>query len=236
MLEITKNANQPVWCPLYEDPPYRYTNVEKVSVVIEVERDIIEHILPAPLKPIDGENRIVVYLATAEAVTPIGVYQHCGIEVPCEFEGKQGGCVVYQGVSTEAALCSGREIWGFPKKLITAEFKQDGVRFAGYAEREGSKLISATAQWDPEKTVEGPTLFPRLLVRVIPRGDKPGIDSRKVFYVKSELTIKEKLCGDVQLDLGGTIRDPWYKLAPKKVLGAIYAKLDLVLPYGEEVG
>jgi len=231
-----KNANMPLWCPLFEDPPYRYTNMQKLSVVCEVERKIIEEMLPAPLEPIEGDNRITVYIATAEEVNPIGVYTHCGIEVPCKFKGIQGGCVVYQGVTTEAALCSGREIWGFPKKLIKGEFKRDGWRISGYAEREGVRLFTVTSELDPDVKVEAPKLFPRLLVRVIPRGDRPGIDSRKVFLVKSELTIKEKLCGNVHLVLEGSVRDPFYKLQPKRILGGVYTKLDLVLPYGEEIG
>ena len=177
MEDITKNANMPLWCPLFEDPPYRYSNVQKLSVVCEVEREIIDEMLPYPLRPIEGENRVTVYIATAEQVNPIGAYAQCGIEVPCKFGDTQGGCVVYEGVTTEIALCSGREIWGFPKKLVKVELKKDNWRISGYAERENRRLFAVTSELDPEKKVETPKLYPRLLVRVIPRGDKLGVDS-----------------------------------------------------------
>ena len=231
-----KNANQPIWCPLYEDPPYRYHNLEKLSVICEVSKEIRRMLLPSPLEPLENDDRINIYISTAEEVIPIGVYDHCGIVVPCKYKDYDGSCVTYQGVSTEAALCSGREIWGFPKKLVHTEFKKDGMRITGYSEREGEKLLKISAELDPDMTIDSPKLYPRLLVRTLPRGDKPGIDSNKVFVIKSTLTNVKELCGDVKIELGGTIRDPFYKVKINKVIGAIYHKLDLILPYGEEIG
>ncbi|MGE3477811.1 MAG: acetoacetate decarboxylase family protein, partial [Rhodospirillaceae bacterium] len=145
-----------------------------------------------------------------------------------------GGHVLYEYVTTDDALCGGREVWGYPKKLAKVSFDEapDG-RIAASVERLGKTLIDA--KFTPgEAAFEKPSLQPRLQVKRIPRVDGEGFDVDQIIY--NELAspkLHERTAGAATVALGGSpIMDPLMELGVSRVVGAEFIVADFHLAYG----
>ncbi len=66
------------------------------------------------------------------------VYQH----LPCLYKGQPYLYVHSIYVTTDKALVSGRELFGFPKKLATIELDSSGAQFTGRLSRHGVRVAS----------------------------------------------------------------------------------------------
>ncbi len=62
--------------------------------------------------------------------------------IPCLYKGQTYFYIPSIYVTTDQALASGRELYGFPKKLATIELDSSGAQFTGFLERHGVRVGS----------------------------------------------------------------------------------------------
>ncbi len=62
--------------------------------------------------------------------------------IPCLYQGQLYLYIPSIYVTTDQALASGRELYGFPKKLATIELDSSGIQFTGSLERHGERVVS----------------------------------------------------------------------------------------------
>src|SRR5699024_5319387 len=149
-----------------------------------------------------------------------------------------GGYYLFEYEDDDAAVATGRELWGYPKKLGHMTLKKDGNIIKGTASRRGVTLIEI--ECDLSKTVEEdiPKLqvFPHLNIHTIPRPDGPGIFSQRIIARDNSMdcTLLSEEFGQVTVKLRSGETDPLGELSPVKVFGGGYSVSDFVA--GDENG
>jgi len=141
--------------------------------------------------------------------------------------------MAYEYVDTDEALCAGREIWGYPKKLAEVEFNRESGFAQGKIIRKGKTIIDIALTFE-DVEVNPPNLFPRLQVKRMPRADKYGMDMDQVIlneFVDS--VIHTRQTGTAKVNWEYSSYDPIAELGPVEVLGGVFVIGDFTLTYGK---
>lgn len=227
----------PVKSPLYPLPPFNFEKYVKLTAYCEAEKDKIKAIIPPPLEYVSSVFEVsVIDVVKISGLRP---YKEAALVVPVKYKNVRGGHVAYEYTTTDDALCSGREIWGYPKKLVEeVKLSKHGDRVSGAAWRNGHRIISINLKIGPKK-IAMPKLQPRLQLKVIPRGDKAGEEMKKIIQVHfagyQPLEATSIKTGEATVSFEPSEDDPIYRLMPVKVLGGVFATGSFVLDYGEEI-
>ncbi len=215
--------------PLYPQLPYVYRDYLRLSVYCRTSSEVLAGLLPKPLELAD--DRFEVFFLDAPQVSGLRPYAECGIVVPCAYQGISGAHVAFEYVTTDDALCVGREVWGYPKKLASVHTALQEKRATGSCSRAGHALMSAAFQAAAEVSVEAPQLHPRLQVRRLPEAN----GTRRDQVVRNDLgeaSTASNAPGTATVTFGG-------ELAPLdgcEILSAVLTRGDFTLDYGRVVG
>jgi len=235
---------------LYPPPPYLYRNVEDVIISYEADRAAAESFLP-PHVSVADDPAICFAWARWVPFSTFGSYHEAYIMIRVNFK---GGTYLYQPfifTDSDSPLAAGREIWGYAKKLAVMKRHQGGgdmpfgEQMAFTVERPaGKRIMTVTLACDrPGDRSELPNQ-PALSLRLIPnceagrppsvaelvclratgRGHKSADGTPQLFEGR----------GSVTMDSPSEV-DPWYRLAPKRIVKGWLAKRDFDLPHGERV-
>lgn len=226
--------NMPLNAPLYRSVavPYECAENRTLTVVCETdEKSIKEELAPTPFEFVT--NRFTVYISDFSNVRS-PVYGACpfmdaGIIIPARFKDIVGAYYSYEYEDQDYSICAGRERWGYPKKYGKIHLEEKGEKISGTVERFGVKIIDVRCELIPKvKEVPIPTMYPHLLLQVIPRAEGPGIFLKRVIIrdTSPDFKTKTKKFGQASVSLGkveaGGGGDPLNHLTPTKVLGAVY--------------
>jgi acetoacetate decarboxylase len=226
--------------PIFKPVPRFYKGYRKLSVYCEASREGIEKSIPEGFK---CEGTIIeVFVMHCPEVHDISKpemgprnYSEGGVVVSASYGDLVGGHVLYEYVSTDEAMASGREIWGYPKKLAEVSFQEKNAGYiAASVNRLGRTLIDA--RFSPaDVNFEKPVLHPRIQVKRIPRADGEGYDVDKI--IRNDLRnpkLLQLVRGTATLSLGGSpIMDPLFELDVKQVIGAEFIIAEFYLDYGK---
>lgn len=218
-----------------------FGSAEMVNVFWETKSEIIEKLLPPPLKP--PKVPIAHAFVANYPETNFGLpYLESAMFLRAEFEGVEGNyCLAMHldGPGKDLAMAGGREVFGFPKKLANINFDFRGEDFEGYSERLGIKNIELHVKFNGKfNDIE----TPKLLVQVgmipskmknpntvnynykhFPAPERTGFDYLPRL-VRQDTLFKPKSMkmGEAELKLNASIHDPWAEVEIVRVLGAIY--------------
>jgi acetoacetate decarboxylase len=225
--------------PLFKPAPRHYKGYRKLSLYCEASLAGIRKALPQDFET--ASNVIEVFVMNCPEVHDLAnpemgprAYLEGGVVVPARYKTLAGGHVLYEYVTTDDALCGGREVWGYPKKLAGVTFDEEaGGRIRATVERLGHTLIDAT--FEPgDSAFEKPVLHPRLQVKRIPRADGEGFDVDQIIW--NELgspKISLRKTGAGTLALGGRLNmDPLMELGVTRIIGAEFVVADFHLNFG----
>jgi acetoacetate decarboxylase len=114
--------------PAFPPGPYRFVNREYCIIRYRTDPGALGRILPEPLELIEP---VVNYeFIRMPDSTGFGDYTESGQVIPVRFEGQAGSYTHQMFVNDHPPIASGREIWGFPKKLaqpsLTVENRYPG--------------------------------------------------------------------------------------------------------------
>lgn len=219
--------------PLYPLLPYRYKDYEKISVFCKCSPEGIRKLLPSVLKP--TSDIVEVFILKNHDIDGLKPYSEGGVVIPCEFNGISGGHVAFEWVTTDDALCAGREIWGFPKKIADVDFNYNEEYVSGKVSRDGKLLFDIKFNFEKIE-INIPKLQPRLIVKRIlsPGDDRLSIDQVICNEVEnSKFSTMET--GSAKLNIHKSKEDPIYLLGPFSILGATYSRGEFTLTYGKVV-
>ncbi|GLB61711.1 acetoacetate decarboxylase family protein [Cytobacillus sp. NCCP-133] len=221
----------PEYAPLYPSLPYVYKDYEKISIYAKGKKEILKTFLPAEFE-LTGDIFEVFVLKNNE-VEGLDPYSEGGLIIPCQYKNQKGAVMAFEYVDSDDALCAGREIWGYPKKLGKVTFEKNGTSITGKVFRKGKEIINVTLVKE-NMDVEVPVLFPRLQVKRM-----PGVENGKMdlnFVVHNEFhqvfTIDEWF-GRASLQWEESAQDPLSLLGPTEVLGGKYVRGGFTLDYGK---
>ncbi|MGN7397781.1 acetoacetate decarboxylase family protein [Peribacillus frigoritolerans] len=223
----------PEYAPLYPSLPYIYKDYEKISIYAKGNPEIMKTLLPAEFE-IAGDV-FEVFVLQNHDIEGLDNYAEGGLIIPCRYKGQKGAVMAFEYVDSDDALCAGREIGGYPKKLGEIKFVKEGTRIIGELKRKGKQIINVSLD-KKEKEIEIPVLFPRPQVKRMPGVETNATDLNLViqneFY---EVITKEEWLGEAALEWEESDQDPLSLLGPIEVLGGKYVRGGFTLDHGKVI-
>ncbi|TXT58710.1 MAG: hypothetical protein BAJALOKI1v1_1570006 [Promethearchaeota archaeon] len=226
-----------------------FRNAKMLNVLWETKMEIIRKILPPPLKPIQ-KPIVLAFIAHYPQTNQGCSYYEGALMLRCEYHGEFGNYYLAMPVTDDRALFSGREIFGFPKKMANVHLERNDGKIYGYSERLGVKNIEIIADLNNEfNDANTPQLIKELGLlpgrnkntinynfKYFPAPNKKGFDYHP-WLVKQQTSIRPKSMemGSAEIILASTVHDPWAEVEIKKILGALYLETDNTMLPGEKL-
>ena len=227
----------PVSAPLYGRLPYLYRGCPQLLVPFRSTAHVVRGLVPHPLVP--NPDDLMFLMIGQMNSDEFGTNREAFLAVPSSFGTLQGNYAVALYLDDDAAIASGREVWGWPKKA--AEFlidEHDGVVTAT-ATRGGVEIISARLEAagpaGPDDLHLDPTWFNlKLIPSIVPDAapDVMQITSTTLENVRAS----DARSGPASVAFASTASDPLGDLIEvREVLGGVHFLLDCDLTLGEVV-
>ena len=193
----------PALSPLYPSPPYKYRDQQIWWAVVGSPAPLFA--LPEGLAVARNARTIVVVAHRPDST--LGPYNEAVVLVSSSFNGIDGLYCPLIYVDSDVALCAGREIWGFPKKMAEIDIDEsDGIVDARVS-RCGEQLLRLRARVSEPMDVAAtdrripPT--PTFCHKVMPsvNGEESSVDT--LTSVSSEAVIHEAWTGMGMIEAAG---------------------------------
>ena len=150
-----------------------FQNAEMLFAIFKTDPDIVQEILPKPLKPsLDAYG--IVFVARYPETNFGCIYNEGALFLNCEFKGERGVYCLSMPVDDDMAMIGGREYYGYPKKMAERiSLERNGDQVVGYVSRKGTEIIRIECQLDQNAPAD---LFENL---AYPAEDWDGIKCQK---------------------------------------------------------
>ncbi len=230
--KIQKGNNMPIQSPLIPDPviPYSCNESKTLFAMLEIDQLVIKKFLePTPFEYVN--NLAMVYVndfRTSEKLP----YMDGGIIIQAKYKDIIGGYYLFEYEDNDAAVATGRELWGYPKKIGEMTLERSANIVRGTASRNGNKLIEIECDLSAKMDTELPRLkvFPHLNIHTIPKAEGPGIFSQRIISRdnSADCTLISEELGKAKVKLSSGQTDPLGELNPIKVLGGGFSITDFL--------
>jgi len=221
----------PSIAPLYPSPPYEYRRARMVTCLLDGAAP--QDVLPVGLHLPEAPSRAVVFAEYPD--TTIGPYREVVVLASAKRGGTSGMFCPLIYVDSDAALCAGREIWGFPKKLAHIEVEQHGDEIRARLVRAGVVLLSLsgsiTERVDPT-TFAALGALPLYNRKLIPGAAAKEPDVDRLTQVCLEIVTHEATTGTGLLQAAGEAATV---LEDRSTIYMLATVVDSVLPAGEDL-
>lgn len=227
----------PINSPAYPRGPYRFTNREFFIITYETDIDLLKEVVPEPLEVTDPIVKFE-FIRMPDS-TGFGDYTESGQIIPVRYKGKTGSYSHAMYLDDHPPIASGREIWGFPKKLATPTLQVVNETLLGTLEYGPFRIATGTMGYkyetvDTKKVLESLST-PNYLLKIIPHVDGSTRICELVEYYLKDVTVKGAWQGPAQLELAHHALAPVACLPVRRVISALHIVSDLTLPYGTVV-
>jgi acetoacetate decarboxylase len=193
-----------------------YRDAHYLAVDLELDAERARRWIPRPLK-LAKPARATLFTAFFPHTTFGSIYREAGVLVDVTHWGRRAVFCPWMVVDDDVALIAGRELLGYPKKLAEITWQHDGDRITAIASRRGHRLVAMTAQLGAP-IAKPPPILGR------PHRNVRGL--AVVAFTPRERAIAVRTA-NVQLELGGSERDPLHELGHERSLGARLHRVDL---------
>ncbi|MFT4584011.1 MAG: acetoacetate decarboxylase [Gammaproteobacteria bacterium] len=235
--QASKKSNHPYSTPalsgVYREPPYEYRDSSTTVVQFETDAETLRILVPEPLKP-NKDNHMFVSV-TDFMSSGFGRYLEAHIFTHATFQKRVVNYSIYLILDNDVAICGGREIWGFPKKLGRLDMNMTDDVVIASAERGGIELIKIAVQMSefaaPEELSGSTEWLTRKYIPSVSLNSPPDVD-QLTSTVLTNINIREVYKGPATLDFGNSPADRLIDIPVNKVLGGYYYRADITLPDG----
>jgi hypothetical protein len=200
----------------FHAPPYGPTwtckDFRRISVICDADPDALERLVEHTPFSLTG-SRIEVFHDDLSGHS-LGAFNESGVCVPVEFEGVQALMHAVIFVTSDVALIAGREVFGYPKLGGDVDYREQGRAAYGETRRNGQTImrVSFEATGDPcsvagmltaaDEWASGDWEWSHnLLLKSMPRPERPGADVYTVVYRNIQAVPTEIIPGDVELEI-----------------------------------
>ena len=248
---FTQSFSQPIGIGgAYPPPPYTYRGVEDVFVAYESTREGVEALLPPGVTAADA-TPICIAWARWVPFSTFGAYHEAYVMIRATFERQTYLYQPFIFTDNEIPLVAGREIWGYAKKLAVMN-RSSGGAGAPFGEQmvftverpPGQRILTVSMSCDRLCDPASLEDLPVLSTRLIPSAEKRAKPSvAELVRLDVAAAIHKSADGtpklwsgraSVTMDARSQI-DPWYLLAPTRILQAWYGVFDFDLHHGKVV-
>jgi acetoacetate decarboxylase len=248
---LTDGYALPVSGGLYPPPPYLYRGATAIIASYEADPAAIAGLLPPGVSPLEDPPVCLAWVVHYPFST-LGVYNEAIMLVRVSLEGEAYTFCPFIYVDNDAALACGRELWGFPKKFAHMGYARPaagapfGEQMMFTVERPaGKRLLTVTMNPERPATAEEVSFLPALTLRRIPNSRLGARQPSVCELIRTDYSAVPVAGADgtpelwagrcsVTMDSASEF-DPLYRMAPTRMLGALYAVADITLPLGTPV-
>ncbi|WP_234187295.1 acetoacetate decarboxylase [Shinella sp. NM-101] len=236
--DIRKGDFSTPWdAPMIPPFPFRFRNVEVMTLYWRTDPEALAFLLPPPLRPTGDVACVHIY--KMNDTDWLGPYSEANVMFGAELPGKASGAYSpYLVLSSDIGVAHGREVHGQPKKLGMPSIEMRGDLIVGRVERNGIDVLTATLPYK-QKPVEAVALKPHfdfatnLNLKAVNHIDgRPAIrqlTSRRL----AEVTVHEAWEGPCTVELRANAQLPVYRLPVVEPLRGFYWRADFTLVAGE---
>jgi len=212
----------------------KFNGAKMLGAMIETRPEIVNRLLPAPLKPAEAPNGLIFIAEYPETNLGPG-YREAALFLQCQYQGEKGSyCLSMPIDSEEDRMHNGRDIFGFPKKTAKIHLEKNGSQAHGWVERKGVRFVELKANLTGK--IPGlPALGPGFLFKAMPRIDlTPGFDGPVLLCrQQTEVAAKSVEIGSAELVLRESRSDPWAEIEVVKVILAFFLVSDNTMHPGK---
>lgn len=236
--DIRKGDFSTPWdAPMIPPFPFRFRNVEVMTLYWRTDPEALAFLSPPPLRPTGDVACVHIY--KMNDTDWLGPYSEANVMFGAELPGKASGAYSpYLVLSSDIGVAHGREVHGQPKKLGMPSIEMRGDLIVGRVERNGIDVLTATLPYK-QKPVEAAALKPHfdfatnLNLKAVNHIDgRPAIrqlTSRRL----AEVTVHEAWEGPCTVELRANAQLPVYRLPVVEPLRGFYWRADFTLVAGE---
>ena len=227
----------PITAPFYLGPPVQYQDCKMLLIIFQTTPEVMKQLVHEPLKP-DKRNLMFAYIGILNITKPIALtYNEAGIGALVNLSDKPGKYVAYMYLDKAAAISSGREVSGFPKKDAQITFKRSEKSVIGEVVRGGTTLIKAklniTKRLDSVPPMPATPWYNLKLIPSVKKNAKP--DVMQLTSIPSNAKRKDVHVGSGELEFGSSPADPLGKIKVGKIVLSQFYLSDMVLEHGDVV-
>jgi len=227
---------------------FDFYDAEFVSMYWETKPEIVERLLPPPLKP--AKYPVACAFIANYPRTNFGIsYREGALFLFAEFDNITGMYCLAMPVDNDMALIAGREVFGYPKKMSNIHFEKKETKFEGWVERHGIKYFEAKVDLNNKPNAKD---FLKIGMELGLNPGKPASTTYNFKYFKTpkyegldynprlireEITMQssEIALGEVEIKLNHSDDDPWDEVEIERILGCLYLKTNSQMQPGEIV-
>lgn len=230
--EVQNFWSVPIQAPLVDEscfPPFACLDSKALTAYFRVDTAVIRRYLePTPFEYVS--DIVYAYVSDYSNADPGDGFHHgfydCGLVIPVSYKGREGVHVLFEYENHDYAIAAGRELWGYPKKYAEASLKEEDGKLIGIVHKNGKDIIRLEMDLaEPlSEPIRKPTLFPHFQIKVTPKPDGPGIDSKKILSrdVSMDFVTKSYVECAVKVELQGIPLNRLDEFKPLEVLGGCY--------------
>jgi acetoacetate decarboxylase len=247
-IEINGNSgfSMPFGASLYPAPPHHFLGAKNAWARYEADPKAVASLLP-PGVVVDDPCICELWVCDYPSTT-FGPYLEAYIHVRVKLDGVAYWYLPIIYTDREPALAAGREIWGYPKKLATMEWREEAEQIIFTIERPvGKRLVTFTISRDRLAEPKEVDRLPILSLRFIPQSDpdrKPAAAELVRLDVVGGLHTTPVLGNvlwagrsSVSIDSPSNM-DPWHlfqPIDPTKIQSGFVQTVNFSLPLGKVV-
>jgi acetoacetate decarboxylase len=229
---MTKEGSTPLLSPTYPRPPYHYVDARLFLALFNPPEDAIQDLLPATLRP--SQMPLAGIMFGEMPCKETGTFMESGLLVQCVFDNPEtkeeevGVYFAYNYANTDVAITSGREIWGYPRKLADISLSWKGDTITGKVVRDKTTIFKASCKMEDDG--EWIDSGPNINAKVIPHPSGYGYDLAVLTAAYLEYTVKNGRSGEVKIEIQSGPRDD---LSPVKIetpMIGLYFDCDILVP------
>ncbi|MEK3867938.1 acetoacetate decarboxylase family protein [Paenibacillus sp. FSL H7-0716] len=226
----------------YGGKPTTFYDAEMLTVYWETKPEIIERLLPKPLKP-TSRPLVNAFIANYPATNFCPPYREAGLFVLADYNGQLGNYCLSMPITSDIGMAMGREVCGLPKKMadVRMHTSEDGID--GAIGRHGIDFFNVKATMDghfndngAEKILEeyyGKDI-PLYNIKYANAIDGNGFDLMPTLVTQRLVSeVKVYKAAEASITFQDSPHDPWSELEVVNMLGAVYTVSTNVLEKGK---
>ena len=236
--DIRRGGFSTPWdAPMIPPFPFRFRNVEVLTLYWRTDPAAMQFLLPPPLQA--AGDVACVHIYKMNDTDWLGPYAEANVMFGAELPGRAAGAYSpWLVLSSDVGVTHGREIHGQPKKLGTPKLEFRGDLIVGTVERNGIDVITGTMAYkqqpcDPAAMKPHFDFATNLNLKAIDHIDgSPAIrqlTSRRL----AEVTVHECWQGACTMELRANAQLPVFRLPVAEPLQGFYWRADFTLVPGE---
>ena len=234
--DVRKTAfAMPLTSPAYPPGPYRFYDREYIIITYRTDMDALRAVVPEPLEI--AEPLVKYEFIRMPDSTGFGDYTETGQVIPVRYKGADASYTHAMFLDDEAPIAGGREIWGFPKKLVTPKISHESDVITCTLHY-GSALVAIATMGYKHRIIDSEPIrkslvsMPNYLLKIIPHVDGTPRICELVRFPIEDVTIKGAWSSPAALDLYGHAIADVARLPVREIVSAVHFKADLTLGLG----